>query len=88
MDVLRVISYAKHYRKITNYLWRRKQTRSFCYISDMVKGLIKLVDSDYNKPINIGSEMEMKIIDLASLIINNTYPDLKIDFHQKSKMTL
>ncbi len=61
------------------------QTRSFCYISDMVKGLIKLMDSDYNKPINIGSEMEMKIIDLASLIINNTYPDLKIDFHPEIK---
>ena len=59
------------------------QTRSFCYISDMVRGLIKLMDSNYTKPMNIGSEIEMKIIDLASLVIDNTYPNLQINFNPK-----
>ncbi len=61
------------------------QTRSFCYISDMIRGLIKLMDSDYNKPMNIGSEMEMRIIDLARLVKENTYPNLKINFHPSIK---
>jgi len=61
------------------------QTRSFCYISDMIRGLIKLMDSDYNKPMNIGSEMEMKIIDLARLVKENTYPNLKINFNPSIK---
>ena len=59
------------------------QTRSFCYISDMVRGLIKLMDSNYTKPMNIGSEIEMKIIDLASLVIDNTYPNLQINFNPR-----
>ena len=59
------------------------QTRSFCYISDMVRGLIKLMDSNYTKPMNIGSEIEMKIIDLASLVIDYTYPNLQINFNPR-----
>ena len=61
------------------------QTRSFCYISDMIMGLIKLMDSDYNKPMNIGSEMEMRIIDLARLVKENTYPNLEINFNPSIK---
>ena len=34
-------------------LGRRKQTRSYCYVDDAVKATIMLMDSDYNKPINI-----------------------------------
>ena len=50
------------------------QTRSFCYVQDMVCGLIKLMDSDYSMPINLGNEQEITILDLALLIrskINN-----------------
>jgi nucleoside-diphosphate-sugar epimerase len=46
-----------------------KQTRSFCYRDDAVKGTIMLMESDYNKPINIGSERLITIDELADMII-------------------
>jgi dTDP-glucose 4,6-dehydratase len=48
------------------------QTRSFCYISDLVAGLLKLLDSTENDPINIGNPHEMSIEEMASLIIRMT----------------
>ncbi len=45
-----------------------KQTRSFCYVSDTVDGLIKLMNSDYMKPVNIGNPNEMSIMELAKKI--------------------
>ena len=45
------------------------QTRSFCFIDDLIKGLFLLMESVHNKPINIGNNDEIKIIDLAKLII-------------------
>ena len=48
------------------------QTRSFCYISDMVEGIYKLLLSDYSYPINIGNPMEMSVLELAKLIIQLT----------------
>jgi len=44
------------------------QMRSFCYISDMVKGLVKLMDSDYNMPVNIGNPNEICVKDVATII--------------------
>lgn len=46
-----------------------KQTRSYCYIDDAVKGTILLMESDYNKPINIGSDRLVTIDQLADMII-------------------
>lgn len=49
------------------------QTRSFCYISDMIDGLVSLMDSsDTIGPINLGNPEEITISDLASLIIEIT----------------
>jgi dTDP-glucose 4,6-dehydratase len=48
------------------------QTRSFCYISDLVDGLIRLLDSTETGPINIGNPHEMSIEDIARLIIRMT----------------
>jgi dTDP-glucose 4,6-dehydratase len=48
------------------------QTRSFCYISDLVRGLIKLMDSKENDPVNIGNPHEMSIADMAQTIIRMT----------------
>ncbi len=45
-----------------------KQTRSFCYISDTIEGLIKLMDSDYVGPVNIGNPKEITILELAERI--------------------
>ena len=46
-----------------------KQTRSYCYIDDCIRGTIALMESDYDKPINIGSERLVTINDLADIII-------------------
>jgi GDP-D-mannose 3',5'-epimerase len=46
-----------------------KQTRSFCYIEDAVKGTVALMGSDYEKPINIGSDRLVSIDELADMII-------------------
>lgn len=49
------------------------QTRSFCYINDLIEGLVKLMDSRYNHPINLGNpKEEYQINDLADLIILKT----------------
>jgi nucleoside-diphosphate-sugar epimerase len=46
-----------------------KQTRSYCYIDDAVEATIKLMESDYTKPVNIGSDRLVTIDELADLII-------------------
>ena len=48
------------------------QTRSFCYISDQVDGIIRLMLSDINDPVNIGNPAEMTIEAIARLIIEMT----------------
>ena len=45
-----------------------KQTRSFCYISDLVDGVFKLIESDYHLPLNIGNPTELTILKLANKI--------------------
>ena len=49
-----------------------KQTRTFCYVSDMVDGISKLLNSDYceGEPVNLGSSKEMWIETFARLVIN------------------
>ena len=46
-----------------------KQTRSFCYVSDLVDGIIRLMNSSENDPINIGNPHEMTVEDIARKII-------------------
>lgn len=45
------------------------QTRSFCYVSDLVEGIFRLLMSDYIGPVNLGNPEEWKIIDFAHYII-------------------
>ena len=45
-----------------------KQTRSFCYIDDLINGIIKVLEVDYNLPINLGNPEEFTIIELAEKI--------------------
>ena len=44
------------------------QTRSFCYIQDLVNGIYKLMNSSLNEPINLGNPKEMSILELANKI--------------------
>ena len=48
------------------------QTRSFCYISDMVEGICRLLDSATHDPVNIGNPSEMTLMDLARRIVDIT----------------
>ena len=57
-----------------------KQTRSFCFVDDTVRGLIKLMDSSYSKPVNIGNEQEITIFELALLIKNKINPNVRIEY--------
>ena len=49
-----------------------EQTRSFCYVSDMIDGLAKLIESDVDTPVNIGNPDERSILDLAESIVELT----------------
>jgi dTDP-glucose 4,6-dehydratase len=58
------------------------QTRSFCYISDMIDGLYKLLFTDINEPVNIGNPDERTLNELAEIIIEITKSKSKI-IHKK-----
>jgi dTDP-glucose 4,6-dehydratase len=45
-----------------------QQTRSFCYVDDMVRGLISLLESDYVGPVNLGNPNEFTVLELAELV--------------------
>lgn len=55
-----------------------KQTRSFCYIDDLVDGIIKLMQAKVNDPVNLGNPAEFTIIDFAKLVIKKTQTRSKI----------
>jgi len=48
------------------------QTRSFCYVTDLVDGVIRLMESNLNEPVNIGNPHEMTIEDIAREILRLT----------------
>ncbi len=48
------------------------QTRSFCYVSDLVRGIIALAESDLNEPVNLGNPAEMTIREIAGAILSAT----------------
>ena len=49
-----------------------RQTRSFCYVSDLVEGIFRLGLSDYHEPVNIGNPREMTILEFANKILEIT----------------
>jgi len=59
-----------------------KQTRSFCYISDQINGIFRLINSDYHFPINIGNPDEMTILELAEKIKEVCSSNSKIVYHE------
>jgi len=61
------------------------QTRSFCYVSDLVDGIYKLLKSDYHLPVNIGNPEEISILDFAKEILSFTGSDQKIVFKDLPK---
>ena len=68
------------------------QTRSFCYCSDLIEGIYRLMMSDYCYPVNIGNPAEMTILDFAKEIVSLTggrsqliYKDLPVDDPKRRK---
>src|SRR5437773_11139740 len=57
-----------------------RQTRSFCYVSDLIEGIYRLMMSDYNLPVNIGNPVEMTMLEFAKEIIRATGSRSKIAF--------
>ena len=49
-----------------------EQTRSFCFVDDLIRGLILLADSDFHMPVNIGNPDEKTILELAEAVIAAT----------------
>jgi dTDP-glucose 4,6-dehydratase len=58
------------------------QTRSFCYVSDEVEGIYRLMMSDYSLPVNIGNPEEHTILEFAKIIIRMTGSSSKISFKE------
>ncbi len=56
------------------------QTRSFCYVKDLIEGILYLSESNYHLPVNLGNPSEMTIIELAETIIELTGSQSKIVF--------
>lgn len=58
------------------------QTRSFCYIDDLIIGIIKMMNNDYIGPINLGNPNEITIKKLANIILNKINTKSKIVFKE------
>ena len=56
-----------------------KQTRSFCYVSDLVDGIIRLFESNLKDPVNIGNPIERTVLDFAEMVRRLTPYPLKIE---------
>ena len=56
------------------------QTRSFCYVSDLVDGLLRLLDSDFSDPVNIGNPDEITLLEIAREVLALTGSKSKIVF--------
>ena len=54
------------------------QTRSFCYVDDLINGMIKVMDGDFIGPVNIGNTNEISVKELAFIIKNKINKELKI----------
>ena len=57
-----------------------EQTRSFCYVTDLIDGFIKLMSSEYYMPVNLGNPNEMTIRELAKVIIDLTKSKSRIEY--------
>ena len=61
------------------------QTRSFCYVDDLVEGIYRLLHSDEAEPCNIGNPAEMTILDFAKKVVEMTGSRSEISFKDLPK---
>jgi len=58
------------------------QTRSFCYVQDLIEGIFRLSQSDYHEPVNIGNPVEMTIKEFAEAIVKFTGSESTISYKE------
>ncbi len=58
-----------------------QQTRSFQYVDDLIEGIRRLMNAQFNRPINLGNPNEMTILEFASLILRLTKSQSEITYH-------
>ena len=73
------VSQALKHRPVTVF-GRGQQTRSFCYVSDLIEGIYRLMMSNYDLPVNIGNPAELTMRQFAEKIIRATKSESKIVF--------
>jgi len=56
------------------------QTRSFCFVDDLIEGIYRLLESDYGEPVNLGNPHEMTILEFAETILKVTGTESRIVF--------
>jgi len=58
------------------------QTRSFCYVDDLIEGIYRLLLSDYSQPVNVGNPDEITILEFAEEVVKLTGSESKIIFKE------
>ncbi len=58
------------------------QTRSFCYVSDLIDGIYKFMNSNFSGPINLGNPEEYTIKEIAKMVIDKINPLLQIEYKE------
>jgi dTDP-glucose 4,6-dehydratase len=57
------------------------QTRSFCYVDDLIAGIVAMLDSDVEGPVNLGNPVERTITELAEIVLGLTGSSSDIEYH-------
>jgi dTDP-glucose 4,6-dehydratase len=63
-----------------------KQTRSFCYVEDLIEGIYRLLMSDEHDPVNIGNPAEITILQFAEEINRITGNKAGVEFHKDQRL--
>ena len=71
-------------KKITLY-GKGLQTRAFCYVDDLIEGMMLLMESNYQKPMNIGNPNEFSIKQLGNIIRDLINPNLEFEYKDLPK---
>ncbi|MGI5373122.1 UDP-glucuronic acid decarboxylase family protein [Streptomyces sp. CA-251387] len=58
-----------------------KQTRSFCYVDDLIRGIVAMLDCAEAGPVNLGNPVELTVLELAELVLRLTGATTEIQFH-------
>jgi len=64
-----------------------RQTRSFCYVSDLIEGLVQYARKDLDFPVNLGNDQEISILELVDLLRKKIFIDQKISIVHQPPVT-